>query len=174
MRQKIAIVVAFSSLSCFAVECSNCGMSILQDHTVCSNCGRRIPAGYTDFYLSAGLFAPYVAIPVWHTVDRGTANRLKGLSLCFFSVFDDTDGVSLAFQGFSSRHLNGAQIGAINMVVGDVNGVQLGVISMAETVNGCQIGFANKAMRLYGVQLGIININAKGPIGFFPVVNIGW
>ena len=146
----------------------------MREHNVCSNCGRGIPAGYTDYYLSAGLLAPYVSIPVWHTVDRGTANRLKGLSLCFFSVFDDIDGISLAFQCFSSHNLNGVQIGAINMVGSEVNGVQLGVISIAETVNGCQIGLANKAMRLYGVQLGILNINAKGPIGFFPVVNIGW
>ena len=68
-----------------------------------------------------------------------------------------------------SRELAGLEIGAVN-VVGPTGGKAKGGCR----VRGVQLGLCNYAQEMAGVQLGVLNVIPKGPIPFFPLINVGW
>ena len=68
----------------------------------------------------------------------------------------DVDGVQLGVVSVAGD-VDGVQLGAVS-VAGDVDGVQLGAVSVAGDVDGAQIGLVNVAGKVRGTQIGLINV----------------
>lgn len=89
----------------------------------------------------------------------GRFERTYGIDLGAFSKSGETVGVAGNIVGnFCERDADGLLVGVVNMVDGDMNGVQIGLV--------------NKASRLRGVQIGLINFNPSGIS--FPILNCGF
>jgi len=59
----------------------------------------------------------------------------------------------------------------INIVKGDMVGLQTGLYNSANKIHGVQLGLINMAEALKGVQIGLLNFNRTGKIYFFPIIN---
>lgn len=69
----------------------------------------------------------------------------------------------------------GLQTAALYNSAGEGTGVQIAaVLNRAERMRGLQISLVNWTDELDGVQIGLININRKGWIPFFPLLNFGF
>lgn len=89
----------------------------------------------------------------------GRFERTYGVDLGLFSKSGDFSGVAANVIGnFSERDATGLQLGVVNMVEGEVRGVQIGLV--------------NKAGHLYGLQIGLVNFNPSGIT--FPILNFGF
>lgn len=61
-----------------------------------------------------------------------------------------------------------------NIASGDVEGVQIAPLNLADDMTGIQFGVVNISHRLYGIQVGAINIRTDGRgIPFMIGVNAG-
>ena len=89
----------------------------------------------------------------------GRFERTYGADLGLFSKSGDFSGVAANIVGnFSERDAVGLQVGLVNMVEGEVRGVQIGLV--------------NKSGHLYGLQIGLVNFNPSGIS--FPILNCGF
>ena len=89
----------------------------------------------------------------------GRFERTYGADLGLYSKSGDFSGVAANLIGnFSERNAQGLQLGVVNMVEGDVRGVQIGLV--------------NKSGHLYGLQIGLVNFNPSGIS--FPILNFGF
>lgn len=89
----------------------------------------------------------------------GRFERTYGADLGLFSKSGDFSGIAANVVGnFSGRDATGLQVGLVNMVEGEVRGVQIGLV--------------NKSGHLYGVQIGLVNFNPSGIS--FPILNFGF
>lgn len=101
----------------------------------------------------------------------GRAQRMSAIQLNLANFVDDE------FAGLSGGLFNqmgsvaGLQAGLFNTVAHDLAGFQVGLFNAADDVSGLQIGILNRAMSLHGVQIGLVNLNANGPVTFFPILN---
>ena len=60
----------------------------------------------------------------------------------------------------------------VNVVKGDFEGFQLGVVNYANYANGLQLGLVNYAASMKGLQIGLVNIIGQGgQFPVFPIVN---
>ncbi|MCK4656893.1 MAG: hypothetical protein KAT85_07655, partial [candidate division Zixibacteria bacterium] len=66
----------------------------------------------------------------------------------------------------------GWQDNAVNIVHGNFEGFQWGVVNYANSANGFQLGLVNYARTLKGLQIGLVNIIKQGgAFPFFPIIN---
>ena len=88
-------------------------------------------------------------------------------------------GVSWGIVNYAESY-TGLQIGFVNYVSEQFEGVQLGGVNVAANASGLQWGFINYAENLRGVQIGFINIVTENPwfdefpdklAMVFPIVN---
>jgi len=67
---------------------------------------------------------------------------------------------------------NGVQLGAVNVVAdARLNGIQVGIINVADSMRGIQLGMVNVATQMRGVQIGLLNLIPSGPCVFMPIIN---
>ena len=85
-------------------------------------------------------------------------------------VEHDFCGVQLGLVNNVRGDMEGLQAGAINLTQ-DGTGIQMGVFNRAERFSGLQIGVANYAYQLQGVQIGVFNVIEDSNIPFLPIVN---
>lgn len=65
----------------------------------------------------------------------------------------------------------GLQAGLFNNAAHDMTGFQFGLFNVADDAAGFQIGLINRTVSLRGLQIGLVNLNADGPVTFFPFLN---
>ncbi len=90
---------------------------------------------------------------------------------------DYATGVQLGgLAAVTQKGLRGVQIGALTGAGESAHGAQIGLANLSQRaeVRGAQVGLFNIADDLRGVQFGLININRRGWLPFFPIVNIGF
>lgn len=85
-------------------------------------------------------------------------------------VEHDFCGVQLGLVNCVNGDMQGLQAGAINLTQ-DGAGIQMGVFNRAERFSGLQVGVANYAYQLQGVQIGAFNVVADSNIPFLPLLN---
>lgn len=172
-RTMLAAFAAGVSLAISAQEVFRAGEGVANNHggnvSYVSRGGGN-PYGYgagSSYVTPLGLTLVAWDIPNSMSVVKGVrANlgcgrfeRTYGVDLGLFSKSGDFCGVAANVVGnFSERDAEGFQFGVVNMVEGDVRGVQIGLV--------------NKAGHLYGVQIGLVNFNPSGIS--FPILNFGF
>ena len=93
---------------------------------------------------------------------------------CIINVVErDFCGVQLGLVNSVDGDMQGLQAGAINLTQ-DGAGIQMGVFNRAERFSGLQVGLANYAYQLQGVQIGAFNIIADSNIPFMPLLNVAF
>lgn len=66
----------------------------------------------------------------------------------------------------------GLQSSAVNFAGANAEGVQFGVVNVAESMSGLQLGLVNVANRTDGLQIGLVNvIKSKESLPVLPIVN---
>lgn len=101
----------------------------------------------------------------------GRARRMTAIQINLANLVEED------FAGLSGGLFNqmgsvaGLQAGLFNGIAHDLAGFQIGLFNAADDVSGIQIGILNRAMSLRGVQIGLVNLNAGGPVTFFPILN---
>ncbi|MBM4155343.1 MAG: hypothetical protein FJ221_09995 [Lentisphaerae bacterium] len=111
----------------------------------------------------------------------GASNPTTGLQLALFAPVQmfppryDVSGFRLSLLYGRNQNLRGFDLGAVNVVEGVAEGLQLGLAvnragsvsgaqiaafnDAGESENGCfQMGAVNKAGEFYGCQLGLVNL----------------
>ena len=107
-------------------------------------------------------------------LDVGVVGRTARMSAIQVNLanFVDDEFAGLSAGLFSQMgSVAGLQAGLFNTVVHDLAGFQVGLFNAADDVLGLQIGILNRTMSLRGVQIGLVNLNAGGPVTFFPFLN---
>lgn len=81
-------------------------------------------------------------------------------------------GVQFGLVGIADADFVGWQDNAVNVVKGNFEGLQWGVVNYAHYANGLQLGFVNFAGSMKGLQIGLVNIiDSGGQFPIFPIVN---
>jgi len=104
----------------------------------------------------------------------GRSVSVTGLDLGL--VNHTTTGKSMGLQyglvGIADADFVGWQDNAVNMVKGNFEGIQSGLVNYAHYANGLQFGFVNYAATMKGLQIGLVNIIGQGgQFPVFPIVN---
>jgi len=90
---------------------------------------------------------------------------------CIFNYVEhDFCGVQLGLVNSVNGDMQGLQAGAVNLTQ-DGAGIQMGVFNRAERFSGLQVGVANYAYQLQGVQIGAFNVIGDSNIPFLPLIN---
>ena len=107
----------------------------------------------------------------WDLVWAETKYELKGLSTAWLvSMANQVKGAQVA-AFVKASDVTGAQIGAVNMST-TINGLQLGFFNHADYMHGLQLGFVNYAREIdQGLQLGLLNIAENGFVPVMVFVN---
>ena len=105
-----------------------------------------------------------------------TKGNAKGVLLSYSGISivkGDLSGIQLSsFFSRTAGDLTGLQYGVVNNIGGDIKGVQLGFVNIAQAGKGLQLGVVNIGKEISGVQIGIANIlPANRYLKFFPFVN---
>ena len=174
MRGILCLMLAAGAAgAAFAQDVFKAGEGVANSHSGNVSCvprGGGNPYGYgagSSYVTPFGLTLIAWDIPNSMSVVRGVrANfgcgrfeRTYGADLGLFSKSGDFSGVAANIIGnFSERNATGLQLGIVNMVEGDVRGMQIGLV--------------NKSGHLLGVQIGLINFNPSGIS--FPILNFGF
>ncbi|MEE9444017.1 MAG: hypothetical protein V3V99_15240 [candidate division Zixibacteria bacterium] len=83
-----------------------------------------------------------------------------------------TKGVQWGFVGIADADFVGWQDNAVNIVKGNFEGFQWGIVNYANYANGFQLGLVNYARSMKGLQIGLVNIIKQGgQFPVFPIVN---
>jgi hypothetical protein len=87
-----------------------------------------------------------------------------------------TQGESMAVQfglvGIVDADFVGWQDNSFNVVKGNFEGLQWGLVNNANYVHGLQLGVVNYAGSMKGLQIGLVNIIKQGgQFPVFPIVN---
>lgn len=81
-------------------------------------------------------------------------------------------GVQFGFVGLADSDFLGWQDNGINIVKGNLEGLQWGLVNYANYAHGIQLGFFNYAVSMKGLQIGFVNIIKQGgAFSVFPIVN---
>jgi len=81
-------------------------------------------------------------------------------------------GVQFGGVGIADADYVGWQNNWVNVVKGDFEGFQWGIVNYANYANGFQLGFVNYAATMKGLQIGLVNIIGQGgQFPVFPIVN---
>ena len=82
----------------------------------------------------------------------------KGLQVDgIFSYAKEFHGLAQIGSGNLAEHMDGAQLGVVNLATEDQHGVQIGVVDYGSDVRGAQLGVVNVAEKVRGVQIGLVN-----------------
>lgn len=127
------------------------------------------------------LFAPIQLFPASDAITGLRLNLLYGrnttvVGLDWGLVNHNTSGLSKGWQvgvvGIVDADFLGLQDNAVNIVKGNFEGLQLGIVNHSNYVSGVQFGFVNYARSMKGLQIGLINIIGQGgQFPIFPIVN---
>jgi hypothetical protein len=103
-------------------------------------------------------------------IDRSS---MIGIQVGLDNVVGGIPVFGLAASPKETALVNGIQIGALNFVypVGELNGLQFGLINVADVVRGVQIGLVNCANDMTGFQIGLANVIENAELVFSPIVN---
>lgn len=138
-----------------------------------------------NIFVGAGRDVGFIDVGVLGNIVDG---NLSGIEIAgLYNRIGSSDGAIQAacIMNYSKHDFCGVQLGLVNSVDGDMQGlqagavnlaqdgagVQLGVFNRAERFSGLQIGFANYAYQLEGVQIGVFNVIEDSNIPFMPIVN---
>jgi hypothetical protein len=95
----------------------------------------------------------------WGFVNHTTNGKSMGVQFGIVGIADAD------FMGWQNNEL-------VNLVKGDFEGFQLGVVNYANYANGLQMGLVNYAASMKGIQIGLVNIiDQGGQFPVFPIVN---
>lgn len=89
----------------------------------------------------------------------GAYRATRGLDLGAFSVSREASALQANLLGQATTgNMSGLQVGGVNVVGGEMCGVQIGLVNVAERLSGVQIGLLNFAVSQH----------------FFPILNIAF
>lgn len=81
-------------------------------------------------------------------------------------------GVQFGLVGIAEADFVGWQDNWVNVVEGEIEGFQWGVVNYAHYTNGLQLGLVNYSGSMKGIQIGFVNIIGQGgQFPVFPIVN---
>jgi len=81
-------------------------------------------------------------------------------------------GVQFGLVGLAESDFLGWQDNGVNIVKGNFEGFQWGVVNYANYAHGIQLGLVNYAASMKGLQIGLVNIIQQGgAFPVFPIVN---
>jgi hypothetical protein len=84
----------------------------------------------------------------------------------------DCLGMQFGLVGYTEANFTGWQDNGVNVVKGNFEGFQWGVVNYANNAKGLQLGFVNYTVTLNGLQIGLVNIiKQNGAFPVFPIVN---
>lgn len=131
--------------------------------------------------IQISLVTPIQIFPEEYTITGIRLNFLYGrnasvtgldLGLVNHTTTGLTKGVQFGLVGLSDADFLGFQDNAVNVVNGNFEGFQWGLVNYANHASGLQLGFVNYARTLNGLQIGLINIIKQGgAFPVFPIVN---
>ncbi|MBS2016339.1 MAG: hypothetical protein JST00_25875 [Deltaproteobacteria bacterium] len=99
-----------------------------------------------------------VLYPLATNANRPNVTSNTDLSLAYGKV-SRIEGLQLgAVAVHTEEQVQGAQIGAVAAVAGDVRGAQISTVNVAGPVDGAQIGVVNVGGKVRGLQLGVVNV----------------
>lgn len=112
--------------------------------------------------LQAGLF----------NIDRG---EMLGVQIGMDNAVGDLPAFGTGATSSDPRNIDmhGLQFGVLNLVypAGVMNGVQIGLVNVADKAHGLQIGIINYVNNMTGVQIGLINYIENAEIYLSPFIN---
>lgn len=103
--------------------------------------------------------------------DVAGAQLAVGASIAGAAIDGAQLGVGLALAG---GEVDGAQIAVGAAIAEDVDGFQLGAVTVARDVEGAQVGLVNVGRRIRGTQIGIVNVaeHVEGmPLGLVSIAD---
>jgi hypothetical protein len=131
--------------------------------------------------IQLALFAPVQIFPERYSISGirlsliyGKNASVTGLDwgLVNHTTTGVTTGLQVGLVGLADADFVGWQDNAINVVKGNFQGLQWGLVNSANHARGLQLGFVNYARTLNGLQIGLINIIKQGgQFPVFPIVN---
>jgi len=139
------------------------------------------PATAQNKPIQVALFNPLQIFPEDATIGGVRLNLIYGKNawvsgVDFGLVNHTTTGLTKGWQfglvGIADKDFVGFQNNAVNVVNGNIEGVQWGFVNYAHYTNGLQFGFVNYSASMKGVQVGLVNIIGQGgQFPIFPFVN---
>ncbi len=97
--------------------------------------------------------------------------QMSGIQIGVDNVFQGTSKPGNATDAWGDEG-DGVQLGALNIVTdARLNGIQVGIINVADAMSGLQVGIMNVATQLRGVQIGLLNFIPSSPCVFMPIIN---
>ncbi len=139
------------------------------------------PVGAETRPIQLALVTPIQIFPEGDDISGIRLNLLYGRNASVIGVDwglvnHTTTGKSMGLQhglvGLADSDFTGWQDNAVNVVQGDFEGLQLGIVNYAHFANGLQVGFVNYARSMKGLQVGFMNIIEQGgAFPVFPIVN---
>lgn len=140
-----------------------------------------VPAMAQQKPIQLSLFTPVQLFPETDAITGIRLNFLYGrnttvVGLDLGLVNHTTTGLSKGLQtglvGIVDSDFIGWQDNAVNVVKGNFEGLQLGIVNHANYASGLQLGLVNYARSMKGLQIGLINIIGQGgQFPIFPIVN---
>jgi hypothetical protein len=140
-----------------------------------------LPAAAQDRPIQLALVTPIQLFPDDNSITGVRINLLYGRNIYVTGldlglVNHTTSGVTTGYQtglvGLADADFVGWQHNAVNVVNGDCEGFQWGLVNYAGDANGLQLGLVNYAVTLKGLQIGLVNvIKQGGQFPVFPIVN---
>ncbi len=121
----------------------------------------------------------------------GKNRNVYGLDIGTLNESGDTTGIQMgllvnaakgSFTGIQAaggfNYMGGEGLWGIqasllgNYADGDLNGLQVGMVNVAERVRGVQIGLVNYCQKMSGLQIGLVNIVKEGWLPYSTVLNV--
>jgi hypothetical protein len=131
--------------------------------------------------IQLALVTPIQIFPEGDDITGVRLNLLYGRNVSFIGldlglINHTTTGMCKGYQfglaGIADGDFMGWQDNAVNIVHGNFEGLQWGVVNYANSANGFQLGLVNYARTLKGLQIGLVNIIKQGgAFPFFPIIN---
>lgn len=138
-----------------------------------------LPLAAQDKPIQISLFNPLQIYPEPTSITGLRINLIYGknatvkgidLGLVNHTTFKQSKGYQWGLVGIVDADFLGWQDNSVNIVKGNFEGFQSGLVNYAGHASGLQFGFVNYAESMYGVQIGLVNIIKQG--GAFPVFPI--
>ena len=103
------------------------------------------------------------------------AGDVAGLQASSLNIARDLYGCQLGVIGSIAREANGLQTGLVT-VAQKLDGFQLAVVNVCGEVEDTffQMGLVNVATKKRGIQVGLINVIKGGKIPFLPFFNLSY
>ncbi|MCP4582897.1 MAG: hypothetical protein GY839_14905 [candidate division Zixibacteria bacterium] len=140
-----------------------------------------IPAIAQEKPIQLSLFTPVQIFPedtaikgIRLSLIYGRSVSVTGLDwgLVNHTTTGDFVGVQFGAVGYTEANFTGWQDNWVNVVKGNMEGLQWGVVNYAHYAHGLQLGLVNYAGSMKGLQIGFVNIIKQGgAFPVFPIVN---